>query len=60
MLRSNVTKIIAAAAVSLFAAYAERRKRLRSCRPTRPPISSISWCISWMLKTKNKYVTWPD
>ena len=60
MLRSNVTKSLAAAAVSFVATYAGTAQEVKNCRPMLPPISSIfpPAAISWMLRTKIKYATW--
>ena len=60
MLRSNVTKSLAAAAVSLFTAYAATAQEAENLPADATPISSIfrRAAISWMLKMKIKYATW--
>ena len=62
MLRSNVTNSLAAAAVSFFAAYAATAQEVKNLPADATAHSSIfpPAAISWMLKTKIKYATWPE
>ena len=62
MLRSNVTKSLAAAVIGFFAAYAATAQEVKNLPPGPRPILSIFPLAAtrWMLKTRPKYATWPD